>query len=165
MNEIKRRKFVANGLNTDDQVYFKGMPRPTQWDTEEATRMHREGSRRACAKRAGLRHMLTEEERAELRPRRKFVVDEAEAKSKAVAIKDVLDRKGKYYDPYGRTREFEGNKWNNCCTLAIRAGYQWCKNESGRVVNGPSLTGFNKCNRHSDATRAPAIQQTLAKYF
>ena len=165
VNEIRRRKFVANGLNTLDQ--FKGMPQPTQLGIEEATRNRREGSRRAGAKRVGLRHMLTEEERAELWPRRKFVVDmEAEAKSKAVTIKDVLDRKGKYYDPYGRTRKFKGNQWNNCCTFSdCKAGYQWCKKPGGRVVNGPSLTGFNKCNRHSDATRAPAIQQTLGKYF
>ena len=165
VNEIRRHKFVANGLNTLEQ--FKGMPQLPHLGTEEATRNRQEGSRRAGAKRARLRHMLTEEERAELRPRRKFVVDmEAEAKSKAVTIKDVLDRKGKYYDPCGRTRKFIANQWNNCCTFSdCRAGYQWCKRPGGRVVNGPSLTGFNKCNRHSDATRAPAIQQTLGKYF
>eukprot|EP01048_Picozoa_sp_COSAG05_P003057 COSAG05_NODE_136_length_16902_cov_21.052312_10_plen_199_part_00 len=162
VNEIRRRKFVANGLNNLDQ--FKGMPQHPHLGTEEAMSMHREATRWWGAKQVGLWHMLTEEERAELRPRRKFVVDmEAEAKSKAVTIKDMLDRKGKYYDPYGRTRKFKGNQWNNCCTWA---GYQWCKKESGRVLNGPLLTGFNKCNRHSDATRAPAtIQQTLGKYF
>ena len=47
---------------------------------------------------------------------------------KAVTIKDVLDPKGKYYDPYGRTRKFAGNQWSNCCTFSdCRAGYQWCK--------------------------------------
>ena len=49
--------------------------------------------------------LLTEEELAKLRPRRKFVLDlEAEAKSKNVTIKDVVDPRGKYYDEYGRTR-------------------------------------------------------------
>ena len=37
-------------------------------------------------------------------------------KEEVLAIKDVLDRKGKYYDPYGRTRKFAGNQWNTCCT-------------------------------------------------
>ena len=93
------------------------MPQLPHLGTEEAKHNVREGSRRAGAKRVGLRHMLTEEERAELRPRHKFVLDmEAEAKSKAVTIKDVLDRKGNYYDPYGRTRKFTGRQWNNCCT-------------------------------------------------
>jgi hypothetical protein len=164
VNEIRRRKSVANALNTFEQ--FKGMPQLSNLGTDEARRKSCEANRRTGAKRVRLQHMLTEEERSALRPRRNFVVDmEAEAKSKAVTIKDVLDPKGKYYDPYGRTRKFVGGRWYSCCTFSDgRAQYEWQSAIRGDP-SGPSLTGFNKCKKHSNATMAPAIQQTLGKYF
>ena len=102
--------------------------------------------------------LLTEEELAKLRPRRKFVLHlEVEAKSKNVSLKDVLDPGGKYYDEYGRTRMLSRG-WINCCTYGdcrARAEYR----------QGPSLNGFNKCKKHAESKTAPAIQQGLGKYF
>ena len=119
-------------------------------------------SKQAGAKRVGLTQLLTEEELAKLRPRRKFVLDlEAEAKSKNVSVKDALDLGGKYYDEYGRTRMWGIINWINCCT------YGDCRARR-RVSHGiycPSLTGFNKCKKHAESKTAPAIQQGLGKYF
>ena len=70
---IKHHNFFANGLNS--LLQYKGMPRPPQFDHEESKRNLVEANKRVGAKKVGLTQLLTKEKLAELRPRRKFVLD------------------------------------------------------------------------------------------
>ena len=56
-------------------LQYKGMRLPPQFDLEEPQHKQVAASKQVGAKRVGLTQLLTEEELAKLRPRRKFVLD------------------------------------------------------------------------------------------
>ena len=150
--EVSRRDLVNTGLNGMDGGSHHGK-QPECLKGVEVHKKRVAGTRAKSATKLNLQPKSLRELKA-LRPRRPLQRElEETAEQKGISVSQADPFHLKYYDDYGRCTRYSSKRWNMTCTgsncIAVRAhsGRHIYENGKRKTVNGPTLTGFNRCHK------------------
>ena len=149
--EVSRRDLVNTGLNRMDGGSRDGK-QPEHLKGVEVHKKRVAGTRAKSATKLNLQPKSLRELKA-LRPRRPLQRElEETAQQKGISVTQADPFHLKYYDDYGRCTRYSSKRWNLTCTgsncIAPREFYlRIYENGKKKAVNGPTLTGFNRCRK------------------
>ena len=149
--EVSRRDLVNTGLNRMDGGSRDGK-QPEHLKGVEVHKKRVAGTRAKSATKLNLQPKSLRELKA-LRPRRPLQRElEETAQQKGISVTQADPFHLKYYDDYGRCTRYSSKRWNMTCTCSnCIAPREWARkiyeNGKRKTVNGPTLTGFNRCRK------------------
>ena len=149
--EVSRRDLVNTGLNGMDGGSHHGK-QPECLKGVEVHKKRVAGTRAKSATKLNLQPKSLRELKA-LRPRRPLQRElEETAQQKGISVTQADPFHLKYYDDYGRCTRYRSSMWNLTCTGSnCIAPREWARqiyeNGKRKTVNGPTLTGFNRCHK------------------
>ena len=149
--EVSRRDLVNTGLNRMDGGSRDGK-QPEHLKGVEVHKKRVAGTRAKSATKLNLQPKSLRELKA-LRPRRPLQRElEETAQQKGISVTQADPFHLKYYDDYGRCTRYSNKRWMLTCTGGnCIAPREWARqiyeNGKRKTVNGPTLTGFNRCHK------------------
>ena len=152
--EVSRRDLVNTGLNRMDGGSRDGK-QPEHLKGVEVHKKRVAGTRAKSATRLNLQPKSLRELKA-LRPRRPLQRElEETAEQQGISVPQADPFHLKYYDDYGRCTRYRSSMWRLTCTGSnCIAPREWARqiyeNGKRKAVNGPGLTGFNRCRKCSE---------------